>query len=101
MIDWGQVGDAFRSGIPVGLLVAIGLIAIFIVYYLTIASKKPQQIKVAKWRARKVVETGEIPDDRTYNYIVFMLNQAHGDTEAEALIKGISDLKSRIESEKH
>ena len=94
MIDWGNVWNYFRSGIGIGAIVAIGLIVLFIIYYLAIGSRKSEQIKVAKWRARKLIETGEIPDDRTYNYIYYMLSQVPYDIEAIELLKGLDKLKS-------
>jgi hypothetical protein len=99
LIDWGQVWNTFRSGIGIGFLVAVGLIVVFIIYYIMAGSRKPQQIKVVKWRARKLIETGEIPDERTYNYIVYMLTQASSDIEAIELLKGLDKLKSGIRKE--
>jgi hypothetical protein len=100
LIDWGQVWNYFRSGIGIGALVAIGLIVLFIIYYLAIGSRKSEQIKVAKWRARKLIETGEIPDDKTYNYIYDMLSQVPYDIEAIELLKELDKFKNNEKTEK-
>jgi hypothetical protein len=93
-MDWGNVWNYFRSGIGIGAIVAIGLIVLFIIYYLAIGSRKSEQTKVAKWRARKLIETGEIPDDKTYNYTYYMLSRAPYDIEAIELLKELNNLKN-------
>jgi len=100
LIDWGNVWNYFRSGIGIGALVAIGLIVLFIIYYLAIGSRKSEQIKVAKWRARKLIETGEIPDDKTYNYIRYLFTQIPEDKEAAELLKGLDKLRNNGKTEK-
>jgi hypothetical protein len=97
-VDWGRFWDNFRSGIGTGFLVMAGLIVVFVIYYLTIGSRKSRRIQVAKWRARKLLETGEMPDDRTSEYIYLMLRQVPDDPEAVALLQGLKGLKTKGET---
>jgi hypothetical protein len=93
-MDWGAIWNAFRSGIVFGIIVIVGLAVVLVIYYLTVGSKKPEQIKVAKRRAKQLIEVGEIPDERTYEYIRYLFSQAQNDPETIVLMAGIDKLKS-------
>lgn len=92
-MDWGAIWNAFRSGIGIGFIVTVILIVLFIIYYIIVGSRKPEQIKVAKRRARQLIEAGEIPDMRTYEYIHYLFSRVSDDPEANELMAELDKLK--------
>jgi hypothetical protein len=94
-MDWNQLWENFRSGIGTGLLVAVGLVVLFFLYYGFIASTGKGRIERAKIRAREMIESGEIPDERTFNYVYYMLQRVPHDAEAIELLKWLQQLKSK------
>ena len=94
-MDWSQLWENFRSGIVTGLIVIVGLAILFFIYFGFIASTGKARIRRAKVRARQIIESGEIPDERTFNYVYYMLNRVPRDLEAVDLLKGLQQLKSQ------
>jgi hypothetical protein len=94
-MDWSQLWENFRSGIGTGLIVIVVIIVLFLLYYGFIASTGKARIGRAKVRARQMIESGEIPDERTFNYVYYMLQRVPHDTEAIDLLKGLQQLKSK------
>lgn len=99
-MDWGNVWNYFRSGIGMGFLVAVGLLITFILYYGFIASTGEARVARAKIRARQMIDAGEIPDERAFNYVYYMLLRVPYDIEAIELLRGLEKLKSNGKAEK-
>ena len=100
MIDWGQIWNTFRSGIAIGFLVAVGLIVLFVVYYGFIASTGKARLARAKTRAHQIVEAGEVPDERTFNYVYYILSRVPNDPDARGLLAQLDKLKADGKIEK-
>ena len=100
MIDWGQVWDTLRSGIGIGFIVAIILIVLFILYYGFIGSTGKARVERAKIRAHQIIETGEMPDERTFNYVYYMLSRVPNDPEARGLLAELDKVKTDVKTDK-
>jgi len=95
-MDWIQLWETFRLGI----LIIVVLAVLFFVYYGFIASTGKARVGRAKVRARQIIESGEIPDERTFNYIYYMLQRLPHDTEVIDLLKELQQLKSKSNTAK-
>ena len=90
-MDWFQIWVSFRSVI----LAAVGIVVLFLLYYGFIASTGKARIGRAKIRAKQMIESGEIPDERTFNYVYVMLQRVPHDTEAIDLLKQLQQLNNK------
>lgn len=90
-MDWIQIWETLRLGI----LIVVGVVVLFFIYYGFIASTGKARIGRVKIRARQIIESGEIPDERTFNYVYVMLQRVPHDTEAIDLLKGLQQLKNK------
>ncbi len=98
-MDWGQVWDTFRSGIFYGFLVGIGIVILFFLYYGFVGSTGKARIERAKIRARQIVEAGELPDERTFNYVYYMLSRVPNDPEARGLRAELDKIRDKRKTE--
>jgi hypothetical protein len=94
-MDWIQLWETFRLGI----LIAVGVAVLFFLYYGFVASTGKARIGRAKIRARQMIEAGEVPDERTFNYVYYMLRRVPHDTEAIVLLKELQQLNAKPKSQ--
>jgi hypothetical protein len=82
------------------ILIAVGVVVLFFIYYGFIASTGKARIGRAKVMAKKIIESGEVPDERTFNYVYYMLQRVPHDTEAIDILKALQQLKNKSNTAK-
>lgn len=88
-MDFVQLWENFRLGV----LIVVVLAVIFFIYYGFIASTGKARVERAKTRARQIIESGEITEERTFNYVYYMLQRVPRDGEAKGLLVELDKLK--------